>query len=571
MCARFPTAALAAALMAATAAAADPPVTFQTRPIADGIKVARVVAGWAPLSDHDKTEFAQAEKVFAEILDPKVSGLDATRPVVGYVFIPADVEKSVGVAVVPLADGKTFQAYLAKYAKGKIVDRGGGLFELDEKDDKDDKHKKDDARILFRVAGKNAYFAVGKDPTAALDPAGLIAPEKLYDAKEKSLVSARAYFDRFPKELRQQAVKAIEQALAEAQKGLVPADVGPDAKRAGELVLKMLTRYADQLEEADGAVARADLNTSTGEVSLAAALVPKPGTSLARDLAARKPVTNRFAGLVAGADTVAGLGFRLPLWSEELRGAAVIGLEAAQKAVAEQIKNGDGAAMFEPLAKEAFAGLIRTAKSGEPDLAVVVTGPDAGGHFTVVGAVAFDDPAKLEAEIKKLVEMVPPAKDLVQLDAAKAGAVGIHLVTIPTELPAEAQKVFGDKAKVGLAFAPKGIFVAFGPDPAASLKAAVAGTAKPAPVFDVRVNPARLAKLVAAVASPKEAELVRTALGSADKPVSMFSVAVTSGKELNVTVAFNLKALLGVAAVGAADKGSPAPKKVGSAPAPGKK
>src|SRR5207302_1548134 len=111
-------------------------------------------------------------------------------------------------------------------------------------------------------------------------------------------------------------------------------------------------------------------------------------TQLAKDVAARTPTTNRFAGLVP-ADAALGFVGQAPLFSPESRAiwAALMGVykEEAHKAAEEA---------FRPLLTELFDGLARAAKAGDGDAAAAVLGPDKAGAFTLVAAVAFDDPAK---------------------------------------------------------------------------------------------------------------------------------------------------------------------------------
>ncbi|MFO0823992.1 MAG: hypothetical protein U0792_12920 [Gemmataceae bacterium] len=74
---------------------------------------------------------------------------------------------------------------------------------------------------------------------------------------------------------------------------------------------------------------------STGEAALEVGLTGKPGSALAKMIAARQPSTNKFAGLITP-DTVAGLRLQLPFFAPELQNAAKIGLDAGQKALLEQ-------------------------------------------------------------------------------------------------------------------------------------------------------------------------------------------------------------------------------------------
>src|SRR5439155_15388767 len=105
-------------------------------------------------------------------------------------------------------------------------------------------------------------------------------------------------------------------------------------------------------------------------------------------------------------------------------------------------------------------------------------------------------------------------KQLVKLDVAKVGAVNIHQVNFGGFLPDEAQKLFGGDASLTFAFAPNGIFLAFGPDAVATMKEALAVKPAPAPALEVVVNPSRVRKLLAATGA-----VVPEGLGTADQMV----------------------------------------------------
>ena len=198
-------------------------------------------------------------------------------------------------------------------------------------------------------------------------------------------------------------------------------------------------------------------------------------------------------------------------------------------------------------------------KTGEADIAGAVRGPDKDGDFTAVLAVAFDDPAALEKEFKKLLEAEAPQdeQDRFKWNADKLGKTSIH-----TYKPQggggflrDVFKPFGDdRCVVAFAFAPTGVFVAVGPDPVPVMKAALAVKPAESPVLDVLVNPARMFKLVEKVGG--RAADVERALGKEDKLISATSLSVTGGKELKVRYALNLRLLpraLFVDELGAAD------------------
>jgi hypothetical protein len=208
------------------------------------------------------------------------------------------------------------------------------------------------------------------------------------------------------------------------------------------------------------------------------------------------------------------------------------------------------------LIDETFKGLTRTVNDGEFDLAVSLRGPDKDGLYTVVGAVAFEDPSGLEKELRALfkTELPPMYRTFFNLDVAKVGKTSIHQVKVGGFLPPEVQKVFGEEASITFAFAPNGIFIAFGPDAVSTLKTALEVKKVPSPVFEIVTNPNRIGKIAAAIG--KELPM---GLGNQDKLFSTMALSIEGGKELRFRLSTNLKSLEGVGSFAAPAFGAKPP------------
>jgi hypothetical protein len=317
------------------------------------------------------------------------------------------------------------------------------------------------------------------------------------------------------------------------------------AEKAEKMLREMFTRYANQAKEANEAAVRVVFDAKTGETGVEFALSAKPGTSLAADIAARKPNTNRFAGLIGPASAV-GLKYSFPALGQEFRDLMALAIQTGSK---EALVEGNAPEPVKPLLKELADGTVRTVQSGPIDLAVGLNGPDDRGTFTAVAAISFEDTSKLEKELRSVVkEQAPPEiQDLVKFDAARVGSVGIHAVKIPPDqVPPEVVKLFGENVQAALAFAPKGIYFAVGPDPVGALKTALTQEPQPARVFDLAVNPSRLRKLVAAANVGDEANKFLETIGERDELYTIFFVEFEGGTELRARVGFNLKLAAGV-------------------------
>jgi hypothetical protein len=535
--------ALATALLASAAApAADPAIVFQTQPpgrlLGDLRSVAKLVGGEAAVKEFN-------DNLKEKLGDKGLQGIDLTRPVVGYVVFGEKIEKLVVVVAVPVSGEKEFLDFLERATGQKPKDPKDGLHELKAPDG-------GDAKVMMRFDSQYAYVGIGADPTAALAAKSLVAPANLYDPAEKALAAARVRFDRLPKELRDQLADGLKQLKTKLAELRLPADAAEPARQAVDELVNLGTRYTDLLQDADSATARVLLDPDSGEAGLEVGLTGKPGSPLAKQIGDWKPTTNKFAGLITP-DTVAGLRLQLPLFAKELQKAADIGLEAARKQIGAQAPP-----EFKGTLDELFKGLTRTVNAGEFDVAVSFRGPDKDGLYTLVGAVAFEDPSALEKELRTLVtKQLPPAfQDLITFDAAKVGQTSIHEAKLGAFLPPEAQKVFGEQASATFAFAPHGIYVAFGPDAIGTMKAALEVKKGESPPLEVVVNPARIKKLLLSFGVE-----VPESVGNQDKLIPALAVSLEGGKELRFRVGTNLKWLEGFGAfAGQAGAAPPKPK-----------
>jgi hypothetical protein len=521
---------LAAAALLAPAAlrAADaPPITFQAQPfdrlLADLRSAADLVGG-------DKAVKALNEAIKEKVGDNGFQGLDLSRPVGGYVLLSPKPEDVTAVVAFPISGEKEFLALCDRWNQGeKAKDLGKGVYELPPLGQA---HK---ARMTF--ANRYAYIAYGDNPEPALAADALVAPAKLYDPAETAPLAGKLHFDRLTP-----AVKAaLVTVLMDAKKELLKqADVGDADQMALKPLFaeveKLLRRYLVLLGGADHLALRVGLDPATGEATAELTLAPKPNTELAGQIAARKPGENRFAGLITP-DTVAAFHYSAPLFAEELRAAQAALAEEQQK---EMVKNVPEAA--KGVIEELFKGQARTNKAGEGDFAAALRGPDKDGRYTAVAALSFDDPAAFGKALRKFIDDTNPLDGFAEFkwDAAKAGAVGVHTltVTIPGLVPASA-RLFGDDLVFAFAFAPKGIYLALGPDSVGTVKDGLKAKPAVAPAGDAVVNPAKLAKFVEQAGG--DAFAVERALGKENKLLSAASLRVASGKEVSVRFAINLR------------------------------
>ncbi len=509
-------------------AAALPLNVVQVQPvgklIADIKAVAAVFGGDAAVKKFD-------EQLNEKLGEKGLAGLDLGRPVVGFQVLKDDLSEQSWVALVPVTGEAEFLDLLKRADVEAVPNaKDKTLYEvtLPEKANLGDKE------VLFRVVGATAYFGFNVD-AADLDPKKLPTAADVTIPNEGAWAVNRTYLSRAPKDIKKQLTAAIDKSL-EQFKGL---PLPPEFKDRFEAAMKVSVKYTMlQYEQGDVTTTRLNLDPKTLQFTTEYSLTPKAGTALAADLAARKPTTNLFGGLLTK-DTTIGFATKIPLFLPELRDGVADLVALGQEQAGGQIPD-----EFKPVADAALAGVTRTAKGGNFDLAAALTGPDADGKFGLSVGVAFDDPSKLEAELKKLHATADDnVKNLIKLDFAKVGGVSVHKLNVGAFFPPEVQAVFGDEATVAIAFSPKGIMITAGKDSVGQMKAAFAATgeAAAADVLDVKLNPKRMRRLADARGDENMKKMFPTA--SADELRSIAKITVAGGKELTARILFDLKAI----------------------------
>ena len=539
----------AAALLAPFAAGADdpaPPITFQTQPVEQLLNNLRTAAD---LVGGEKAVKAFDDGLKEKLGDKGFGGLDLTRPALGYVALAPKLEDVTAVLALPVSGEKEFLALCERWNGGqKPKDLGQGLYEVPP--------LFPELQARMKLSDRYAYIATGKNPEPALGAKAIVPPHKLLDPAEPGLVAVKLHFDRVTPELK----KALVALVADAKKKLLAeTENDPDTaafKPAFEELEKLAVRYMLLLGGAESATLRLNLDAQSGEMVAEAVLAPKPNTELAKQIAARKPNQNRFAALLTP-DTVAGFKFTMPVFAEELTKAYGILNEAAQKQAAAGLPPG-----MKGVFDEYSKGQLRTMKAGEGDFALALRGPDKDGYYTAVGATAFEDPSALEKEFKKFADDDnSPLREVgaFKWDADKEGKVAIHTFKFGVGIIPGDFSLFGDGVTVAFAFAPKGIYLAVGPDPVKAVKEALNAKPQESPALDVVVNPAKLAKLVEKAGG--ERVMIEKVLGKEDKLTSAASLTVTGGEQLKVRFALSMKvlprALFSTVAVGAAERVEP--------------
>ncbi len=529
-----PLVALAVGLNPAIAAEPSKPmVTAQTQPVgkilADLKLVARTVAGdgATKVIDNGLKEFL-GEKGFA--------GLDLSRHFLGYMNLSEKPENFSGVLMLPITEEAAFKDLLTRIGGGRDplklvpVDGKKGLFKVESR------NGEGDFPIHARFANGYCYFGLNI-PVADFTSESLIKPGDLLVGQDQSFFVYRLHLDRIPEKLKKIATKAIEE-FADIMGKEIP--VHEDLEKAkvklfkelGVSIKNLANRLASEGETFAGGYR---FDPQTMEVYTEAVLTPKKGSKLATEIAAKKPHQNQFAGLLSK-ETAAGGIVSLPTFYPEFGDLLVLFAENEVKNTLEQLPD-----MFHPVIKELVAGAKRTVRSGAVDAGVAVNGPDKDGHFTLTAAISFEDTAKLEKAVRDLHKKAPEAiTKHIKLDVGKVGDVSVHEVSRDL-LPAMGEGKQLPAGNVSVAFAPKAIYISFGPDGVSAIKAAIAAT-KPidARPFDLVFNPKRLHKFVAKFDN-EAADQFASFMGTEDELISFYHFQIKTGEEYRMQFGMSVK------------------------------
>ncbi len=523
----------AAAVLAAVAAAPAAPVPAAPDVAPPTVTVQLMPGG--PLLDQIKafvkgTAGADAVKVVDKYLKETLgekgfTGVDLLRPPAGYAYLAPKVEESWGVIVVPVTGEKEFLDLLDRL-KFKAAEKKGakGLYEFTQLGAVPKDGAEPPVKVLMRFHDRCAYIGVNARDDA-LEVKNLVPAGKLIDPAEQAVFVARLDLARLDPALKKQAKDAIDEWDKEVA-GIGPGNPFGFVAVPARAAVQVLKRYAGPVaDEGERATFRLLADPATAELTYELALRARPGTPLARDIAARQPTVSRFAGILPETGVAGGVA-QLPLFTPELRDAA----EKLVQELAESVTAEEGRKVVAEVEKAA----VRTIKAGEVDVGAALTGPDKDGLYTAVAAVTLDDPSGVEKALRAAVKGLPKLlQGAVKFDAAKVGDLSAHAATVGSLLPPEAQKLFGESAVLHVAFGPKAVYAALGPNGLAELRRVVALKPAAAKALDLRAHPKRLQAVLKA-ATAEAADALGAALPDADRMISLGSVEVRGGAELVV-------------------------------------
>jgi hypothetical protein len=440
---------------------------------------------------------AEEAKQFDEMIKTAggLEGIDKKKPIALYGHLGANGVDSQVVAMLPVADEKSFVAMLEKF--GVASEKGkDGVYTAT-----NDQLKQTQQTISFRFA--NGYVYASNDvKNIAKDK--LLTPAQVLPTDKLSTFSLVLSIDQMPAHLKDMALGQSELQLGNIKDEKLPDET--DAQHAFRIaamdestgLLKTLLTDGQDLSLSF------DIDRKTEDISLALTLTGKSGSTLATNIADLGKMKSIGAGLI-GNDSA--LNFLVHLsTTEKLRKALEPVIDEGLKKALDEEKD----QTKRDLAGKFFKVIAPTLKTGELDLGVNLRGPNANGLYAGVFALKVKDGKGLEKAIKDLVKDAPAEdkKDLT-LDFDRVKNVDIHKVKPGKDYSEEAKKMFGDNP-VYFAFRDDAVFLSMGEGGLGAIKEAITGDPKPSKAIQMEMAMGRLIKLggadqAAAIAAAKKA------------------------------------------------------------------
>jgi hypothetical protein len=504
-----------------------PVVTFQVSSVKHVLEDVRAgikfTAG--PMGDKVLDEFnTEFEKTFGK---EGLDGIDATKPAGGYLTFGDTPEEIQVVLLFPATDEKKTVALVNRTMfKAAPVPGNPGLYKLTIPDEPA-------MPFPIRLRLHDGYAYVGFNvPDTGMAPTALVTAAKVIDPLEKATLVVRGlpgkvpsgFFKNIKAQMAEEWNRDKEQFAKQGDRGNVEFIKGVEA-----LVFKGLHHLE---ANTDAVTWRLNFDRATATFTDEETFEPKAGTGFATEITNWGMTTNRFAGL-ADDKAAAWAVTKLPVFNAEIKQMLSDLLDVAAVDFPPQTPE-----PAQALVKEFAALGKRTALKGEGDLGVALYGPGKDGLFTIVIAVAAEDPSGFDKELRAAAKHLP-LKGPVAMDVAKVGDVMVHEAKLGGVLPPELQKAFRKEGVTCIGVSKTALYVGFGPEARAKVSAAAGLKPGPAAAFDTRFNPMKIAAFAKACDETVGGFFAK-GLGTDDKMVPFWTVTVTGGTALTIKQTSNV-------------------------------
>jgi hypothetical protein len=392
-------------------------------------------------------------------LGPKgLHGIDGKRPIGLYARVGADISDINGVLMVPVTGAKRFKEMLEGLGWEVSTDKTG-LFTV--------KQNLIPMDVQYRLANDYAYVGLLGQNTLA--PAGLMAPDKIFNGPQKAALSLTLRLDQIPAGVRDMILDGIKDGLGKIEEK--PGESKAQQAFRVALTKEVLRILERVLKDGDELNALIDIELKTKQLAVELTLAGKAQSKLADNIAKLGQRQTLFAGVLDKDAAMNGLvNLELPA---ELRG-ALGGLveETAAKVLAE---------ITDPSKKKQATQLLEALKpsltAGEIDAAFSLRGPSKTKHFTLIAGFKLKEGDKLAGVLVELIKDLPEKeRKAIQLNVDKAGGTGIHRLDLQSSFDAIAKQMFGDQP-VFVAIRNDALFLAVGEEGLPALRQALTTTA----------------------------------------------------------------------------------------------
>jgi hypothetical protein len=500
--------------------ASDPAVNFQLAPVDKLLADAQALSRLSVDADGQAT-FDEA--IHALLGDKKFTGLDTSKPIVGYLEIDTKTREFKLFVALPISTLKEFDELLTRVEIDKeSIEKEPGLYELDMPASMQIFPK----NPLMRIVGNSAYIgwqAEPKDMTETkLTPVG-----KLFLPPDDSAIRVQIHPQRLPKEFFAQ----MEKELGMEPDVELPGSLSINFK-AVQKFLKGL--HQDYLRQTEKLEVKLGLDFDMSQAKARILVDPVAGGTLAKSIVARPANSNSF-GSVANEDSVVGVVYSQQRLQKESQAGRQELLLSILESTAFRFKE-----LHPDLPKEVQRGFRETLDAGKFDLALALKPNAKSDHFGVQMGLSYGQPAKLEKLLRQAVSELPePLRKAVKWDVAKAGETSIHTHDLLASInfPGD-EYLFGQKPTCAFAFGSAGLYIAYGEEAVSQLQAIVNSPAKPAKVFDLQLQGQALSKIFDAFGG---GDTIAKSFRNDDKLRSHFSFDVTGGKQLQIDIITSLR------------------------------
>jgi hypothetical protein len=465
--------------------------------------------------------------------DKGLEGIDIKRPFAIYGNLTADVTKSLGVLLIPIADQESFLGLLKNRLHLEPKEENG----------------------VYRVQLPNvpvpAYFRFARGylhatalTPAPLDEKNLADPEKVI-GKPDGLFDLSVRIDQIPEQVKKVVLGQVETRLVQFKQEKLPGETPALAELRKRAIDSGVGGLKALLFEGKELKLKLAVDTKAEEVVFDWGLSAKEGSSLAQQFTALKDRKS-----IAGGWDAKGAAFRglvhlaLPDALHDAFSAVID--EGVDKGIAE------APADARPIAEKLLKAIVPTLKSGVLDGGMTLLGPDKDGKFTFLMAGKVEKGGDIEKALKEVVTSLPAeAQNVVEIDADKAGDTAMHAARITDILGDRFTKLFGT-SPLWIALRDDRTMLATGPGSKETVKQAATKEPAAAPIVLLEVSVARVAPLF----DEKHIEAARAVAESifgSDPKGDKVTAVLEGGDRLHLRIAVSGKVLKFVTAMQSAE------------------